>query len=92
MARKVSCDIENTKTAALWAYPHFDMDDALGFIVIGNVYGELCFHDIAGTPSAKLWPKSSVVLQEDQRPFRKLASLVSPYSYCDISMNSDHFR
>lgn len=77
LARKVSCDIKGTNTAALWAYPHFDMDEALGFVVVGNVFGELCFYDIAGTPSAKLWPKSSVVLQEAPRPSRRVASLVS---------------
>lgn len=80
--RKVYCDIQDSPTGStttLCAFPLFDFDDALGLVVVGNVYGELCLYDLVDTPSTRLWPESSLTLEEVCHP-DTFASLVCPSS------------
>jgi hypothetical protein len=48
-------DIGNAETfPALWAFPQFDFDEALGVLVLGNVFGELAVCDYVGRWSDEL--------------------------------------
>jgi hypothetical protein len=39
---------------SLWAFTQFDFDDALGLMVVGNVFGELAFCDFVDMPTTVL--------------------------------------
>ncbi|KIM72583.1 hypothetical protein PILCRDRAFT_739740 [Piloderma croceum F 1598] len=51
---------DTEKFPALWAFPQFDFDEALGLLVVGNVFGELAVCDYVGR-----WSNDLLLLAED---------------------------
>lgn len=78
LAPKVFCDLDHMGQSILTAFPHFDFDDALGFVAVGNIFGELCLYDLVGKPSSRLWPKSTLI-SDCGLSGSPLASVVSCY-------------
>lgn len=62
---------EESKLPALWAMPKFEFDEALGILVVGNIYGELGICDYVGQPM------SDIHIAEDFSTHR--ASDLGPY-------------
>jgi hypothetical protein len=51
---------DTEKFPALWAFPQFDFDEALGLLAVGNVFGELAVCDYVGR-----WSDDLLLLAED---------------------------
>lgn len=45
---RIAWSDEGPDPPALWAVPAIDFDEALGFTVVGNLFGELVIHDHSG--------------------------------------------
>jgi hypothetical protein len=62
-------------TPTLWAFPAIDFDEALGFVVVGNIFGELALYDYGEWPHRDLWSISDNFIDKGAESFEVIPNV-----------------